>query len=710
MRAASIVNQNIETKEIIPVGFHARIATSFRHDIFTTLSQKNKVLYLKFERLTRDNLKDCLVNGCRILQITSNYSEKGHMCVEGDLGQVERISFKEVAELFSSKPDETQADIFGQGDQKMIDVLILSSKNNREFAEFFASLKIPHIITFEFNQHESDLKYKIYEDECVEKFSCYFYEELILQRTILEAFEAATDKVMDYLGQIYFEGDIGENVKKIIGEGPILLPKDRSHDEVLFSDSHFPLVTGKVEDISTTRFPNNIKTILFPYTGRKKELYNVGLHLCKSKGFVRLYGAPGIGKTSFALEVGHHLLTRSTFNNGVFYIPLKKLKFNTFMDYNVMDLLKDTIGIDVQSESVIASSFKGKNMLLIFDDFDLSYTKEMDFLRLLLKVLKGCGIACLFVHTFQEDIKETPGDDHAKDSNSIQHNEVWKNALEFILQPFSDYDMACILESFMKLDHTSNDLTVQKLKASPYIKSAEGNPRKLLKSLIEKHIKIDDKVLKIDPTYIPFLDFEQEYLEFSASNTHTLNLPQPMLQKYNSSLYYDPKKFIRSPVVDSWSNLSERKGSRDDEVVRSPFLSGRPFSQSKVIPAERSARNGHGHYRKGSRHLRSGNNLDVEDNPLSSKRVFENSFEILSKRGPSENHEEEEEKYRPINVHNYKNSKEMKYYKPHIEDSVQNKSDEEEGGHFLNERLEKARFLDNLENYVKSQEEDSEVT
>ena len=680
MRAAPIVaKESVINSNIKPIGFKTRVASSFRHDVFKSLSLKDRVLYLKFEHLTRDKLEDCLKNGCRILQLSCSYTEENCLCVEGEFGQLEKISFEQLKDLFSSRPNNLGDSIVGnqnQGENKLLDVLILATKNSLSLANFLTEIKIPHVITFEFSSNETDFRHKIYEDECIEKFCIYFYEEIVMQRSIFEAFESAKEKVLNYIGETYFEGNFGNNVKRRIGNGPILLSKDETHDEILFSESHFPLESGKIEDISSTRCPNNIKKNLFPFTGRKRDIFNVSKLLCQNKKFLNLYGCAGVGKTSFALELSHHLIYRGSFTHGVFFIPLKKLDF--FSDYEIKDLLKETIGIDVQTG--YANSFKGKKMLLIFDDFDIFYGKDVEFPRLLFKTLKECGIACILIRTLKisddsEDLDKSNPELRSYDKQNFDDiKEILQEALDFTLMELNDDELASLLISFVDIHQQIVGISIEDIKENSIFQVAKGNPRFLLDKLREKKIKLKDLTLQIDSSYLEALQFEDFYLDIlSASNSPNENIPYIPLNKFSSSIYYEPGKMMRTPssLTDNKTttglNYNETRNRKNSlENSRSPFQNNTKNSQlNKMGESERSFWSGGALIREDDKKIIEHDDSDIEFSPMNARSMHGREFEQNSRRirkKTSDDQLEEEKVFQDQSSRIRNNSKKVRIY------------------------------------------------
>ena len=222
--------------DIVPIGSLTRLASSFKTDVMNTLASKKKALFVKFEIFTEDKLIDCLSNGCRILQINCQSSKNEELIVEGEYARAERLSFERIRSEFDNRQSlmnvstMQSSQVKTQHQQsKLLDVLILAVKNCKKTADFFSSLKIPHIITFEFTSQEFDYRHKLYEDTCIDSFAVAFYRELIELKPLYKAFQNAYEETMRYLSRAYFDGKGIDYVKKIIGQGPILLPEGQEH-------------------------------------------------------------------------------------------------------------------------------------------------------------------------------------------------------------------------------------------------------------------------------------------------------------------------------------------------------------------------------------------------------------------------------------------------------------------------------------------------
>ena len=212
------------------------------------LNYKKKVLYLKFEILTKANLIDSLHNGCRIMQINCNIVQSGGVVLEDSIGRGDFIPYSELKSIFSPKnasqlpttqtpanPSNTQnpsltpqsSNVFTS--EHFLELLILGSKNDFSTANFFADeVKIPHVIYFKFVNKEFDFRHKMYEDHCIDKFCEFFLEDIVDGYSIREAFNRAYERTFDSLSEAFFESRDNTYIKNIIGEGPMMLLTTRT--------------------------------------------------------------------------------------------------------------------------------------------------------------------------------------------------------------------------------------------------------------------------------------------------------------------------------------------------------------------------------------------------------------------------------------------------------------------------------------------------
>ena len=561
MRASPVVelcsiqasqDQQGETKAI---GFPTRVASFYKYDVLKALRARRKNLYLKFEILTKANLIDSLQNGCRIMQLNCDVVKVGGVVLEDSIGQADLISYKELKEIFTPKQFQNLANLQPQTPQTttgnnliqqpapqpqpnpyasehFLELLILGAKNDFPTANFFADeLKIPHVIYFQFLNKEFDFRHKMYEDNCIDKFSQFFLEDIIDGYSIRESFNRAHERTFDSLSERFFESRDNSYIKNIIGEGPMILPENSDHSEVFYGVEDFMLNDGKVEDISNVGHPTNITEKILPFTGRNNDIYAVAKLLVTSKHqFVKLIGEPGVGKTAFALQTGRFLLSRQLYPDGVFYFALRNLR-----NQQLKDMMKDTFG--PKFENNMKHFFRDSKMLLIFDDFDIYYAKDQDFPRLIFLTLRECGIATLVI-TSSRKKQETITKKKWQQEYETEQKEIEDEFLraERILKPMKDEEMAYVLLSMSKLDKSMN-IDIEKIKSCQGIRQAEGNPRVLLNSLMDRKVMIDRRVLELNPIYLDQVHLDQSP-NVSHHNTstshHNMSTTNAKLAKHNS--------------------------------------------------------------------------------------------------------------------------------------------------------------------------------
>ena len=558
MRASPIVeiqpkqlkqdNQQKSESESKSVGFPTRVSSFYKTDLIKALNEKKKTLYLKFEILSKANLKDSLQKGCRILQMNCNIVQNGGIVLEDHVGRAEFVPYAELKEIFTSRsaistttPQEqtntslnantspnttiTTQKLSTFASEHFLDLLILGSKNDFATANFFADeMKIPHVISFKFLNKEFDFRHKMYEDHCIDKFSQFLLEELVDGFSVRESFSVAYQRTFDSLSETFFESRDNSYVRNIIGEGPILLPENADHSEVLYGVDDYTLNDGRIEDISSVRYPTNIPKTLLPYTGRNNDIYAVVKLILKFQ-FLKLSGETGIGKTAFALHAGYFLLARNIFPDGIFYFPLKNMK------NSLKDMMKETFG--PKFDNNMKNFFRDKKMLLIFDDFDVFYQKGHEFPRLIFLTLRECEIATLVITTLRRKqeviMKKKWQQEYDAHKKAIEDEFL---GTERILKPMKDEEMAHILLSMIKIDKNM-DVDIDRIKACQAIRLAEGNPRALINSLIEKKVLIDKKPLEINPRYVDHVHLDQNIHHLPVN--HRAASMQGVIQRQDST-------------------------------------------------------------------------------------------------------------------------------------------------------------------------------
>ena len=520
------------------------VPTFFRTDLMQSISLTKKALHLKFEVLTKANLRDTTKFGCRMMLLQSDMSSPHGIVVESPEGKPEVVTYDELRDLLPKNhhtsmqselqslnvsmqaldnpqpiKKEKQADLGDKG----VDLCIVGTKNDMKTALFLSrEMKIPFVITFSFkresprsaNQKEmqkpeiNSFRRKLYEDECVEKFCGYFFNDLIDGCTVQQAFDNAKKGMIECVSFSFCNSN-DEMVIETLGEGPILLPNSDSlpHDHVFFGVDNFVLQGGKAEEISSVRFPTNVHKSLVPFTGRLREMDQIMKKLLKPKdNIVLLTGEPGTGKTRFILEVAYFMQVRNFFPDGVFYFPLRKYKKKSFYE-----MIKETINLEAfgsKLEFNLKNLFRNKKMLLVFDDIDIFFENDIEFPWPVFSMLQKNNISTVLIqkHSVLKMVdKQQPK--KVTDLHKKINEELVKERVK--LDRFSDFELAHVLASLVE-QRPEFDLSPMEVQNQSWIRTAKGNPSKLIKSLTEGKVSWKSYTLKMNPVYAEFINLKLE--------------------------------------------------------------------------------------------------------------------------------------------------------------------------------------------------------
>lgn len=139
-------------------------------------------------------------------------------------------------------------------------------------------------------------------------------------------------------------------------------------------------------DRKPSRIRANLPNMLVPIVGRQREAEALReLLLDDTSRLVTLCGLGGMGKTTLALDVGHHLL--AAFSDGVFFVSLAQSNGQIYTD--IARTLNYESGKDVES---LAAFLYDKHILLILDNFESFIGDYAGDLALLLQATKHLRI------------------------------------------------------------------------------------------------------------------------------------------------------------------------------------------------------------------------------------------------------------------------------------------------------------------------------
>mgnify|MGYP000868790425 CR=1 FL=1 len=591
--------------ELLSLNNQTKIPTFCKSDILESLGEKGKVLNMKFEILTQEALKNAFDINSRILYIGSEVLHPDGLILEDAQGRSTLLTYKELKKLFNeSKFRRRQASNLGKSliVDSDIEMVIVGTINDEKLANFLVQeLQVKHVIYFKFDQQNFQESYRkqMYEAVYVTKFVQNFLCELISGHSVQESFENSHKDSIDCLADSFFSSSRSDRrpVEGSMNPGAILLPVDTDatlHSDRLFGFDDYILQDGKLEDVSTRRPPSNVRKTFMPFFGRVYEMDAVvSKVLSKTQGsndFIMVQGAPGSGKSRFVLEAAYYLLQRSCFKDGIFYIPLRKLKSMSFID-----ILENTInpqGLGQRISKNSQSFFRNKEMLLIFDDFDLLYSDRIAFPSHLFNILKRSKVKVL-VTCAKYDVR---GVDKS-------HEKVWEQFKEkqkeveagyigeiVTLNKLEDEHLARIVVALTSTDF--DGINEQELLNHPDLAHVQGIPKRLIDRLREDKVKVKNQTLQVNPYLLQYLDLDKRYSALLKNETDPIkrdsspnNLSRysksfvdfvlQLSQKYHTSVGFNAEK-SENPYRGMLSSV-------EDSMIRLPFDSSKGMNNSLLF-------------------------------------------------------------------------------------------------------------------------------
>jgi nucleoside-triphosphatase THEP1/SpoVK/Ycf46/Vps4 family AAA+-type ATPase len=358
--------------------------SEFKENLANIFIQEKKIICLKFEIGTKENIELQVKEGCRVLHISTVMPEKNALVLEKPDFSADVLSFDDLKKLFGDR-----LKLHG------IKLIVLAMPFSLQLGEFFhKELLVPSVICFDFEEFPL-FKYltqlQLLFEKAIEKFCEKFYHHIIEGEVIKEAWKISkqfsdqfikdSNKFFDYMK--YEDSDIEELYRGkgpfLIGDGDSALFTNVKHD-ILANET--VLQSGKPLNMSSTKPPTNIVRKANSFVGRYKVMYEI-LKILKEDGIVHVAGQQGIGKTKLIEHIGVYLNGRSHYKLGIFYQSLKgKSSLDTFIE----DLQKEGIAL-TREESGIKESLYKKDILLMIDDCDsLIREFKIPFLNLIKKI------------------------------------------------------------------------------------------------------------------------------------------------------------------------------------------------------------------------------------------------------------------------------------------------------------------------------------
>ena len=498
------------------------ISSFYRSDLIRSLKETGKNLHLKFEVLTFKSFTEAFDSGSRILQLSLTMAHEDGLVAEDSDSAPYIISYQQMREIIQEcrfRSRKSWLPNKGLSCEKNVELIILSCKNNMKLAEFFSTeMKIPFVITFVFKTREesetsSDPHILLYESEFIDKFSIFFFTELVEGRSVQKAFYIALRNAFDCIACSFFLGK-ETLVKNLLGEGAVLLfspTNTEASTRKLFGSREFELPMGTLEEISTVFSPTNIQKSILPFVGRRGDILEIIKLLAQEEktNFLKITGEAGSGKTQLVLKAAYYMLVRNHFPDGIFYFPLRK-----YWKTNLLDMLKKVLNSESfgsKFEKNIKNMFRNKKMLLIFDDFDSFYGNAVDFPSMIFSVLKLCQISTIVVTTSNAPklIRTTTRNIEIQpDTQAKIESEFVQSTFKISRLSLEESGFLISLLTEMEFGVNANPHEITKLTA---VKQAKGNVSKLIKLIKEEKIVVEDKILRLNPNYVTELDIDKKY-------------------------------------------------------------------------------------------------------------------------------------------------------------------------------------------------------
>ena len=524
------VNQELLSSSPEARKYQMAIPNYCKNDILETLEERGKNLNLKFEVLTGDTFRIALETGSRILYLGSEVLHPDGIVVERAKGGSELFTYPDIKRLFmGSKVKRFQAAGGGLTGGSEIEMVIVGTKNDEKFANFLSQeLQIKHVIYFKFNREKFKDCYRqqLYENVYVTKFMQFFLNELVTCKSVQRSFDLAQLDTINCVADSFFNSNLQE-ATEYMSPGAILLPDITElnfRHEKLFGVDNYILPDGKPEDISTRKPPSNVRKILLPFFGRVQEMETVFEKVLSQSDtsnnnhFIKIQGAPGVGKTRFVLELAYRLLQRNCFKDGIFYIPLRRMKTMTF--FELLEHALNPQGMGQRINKNLQSFFRDKtDILLIIDDFDLFYSEQIEFPSRIFPTLKRSKVKVIVTCTkyeFQGELDNARKEFWERFKKNQAEKEAEYVGKTYDLTPLENEHLAHLVVSLT--DTNIDGITEEDLLNYPRLLQVQGIPQLLIRKLQEKKLFIKNKQLLINPYLTQYLDLDKRYGQIIKTN------------------------------------------------------------------------------------------------------------------------------------------------------------------------------------------------
>jgi len=463
----------------------------FMATVLGYFENEQKAIKAHFDILTRENLRQAMLKGCAVLQITPGYWSEDTISFEGSLGELDEVPLDNLGVMLSNYIRVSQCK-----------VVVIMTPHGQKIGKVFADLGIPHVVCFSFSAGElAKCKEVIVASNIPETFlfdfTTEFHRLLIRNETVKDACEkastAAEEKARVRLEQAKLDPSYISFKNRYL-----ILPADSnnaSHAVKVFPE----LRPGKFIETSPKRGTCDIEYERMALVGRQVEFFKLATEIFTSK-CVNLYGHKGVGKTKLVKDLAYFLYVRLYFLSGIYYREgIDKI-------YNPKSFVP--LGDNQNGDY---------STLIIVDKIEpVAWRKAMYFFQSL-----GEEYKYLFLFVSREPLEHNPGFNIVKQRlKPLNENE----SIELILTHFAE-NRAKVHKNKRKSLLNRKKLK-EKVLNSLAFRQTHGYPRLL--HLLSKRIAKGVDVLKIDLLNEPKLDpyFKEMIMNYEMSEGDLKIIPK----------------------------------------------------------------------------------------------------------------------------------------------------------------------------------------
>jgi len=265
-------------------------------EFMNVLRSSGRELCVAHQTATTGNLIKAMTHKCNVLHY-SGHGFPGYLAFEDEnsVGDTHMLQDVILNKMVSS------------GRRLQLQFVFTSACHSEAVGQAFVSVGVPHVVSI-------DTKFEV-SDEGAMTFTKYFYEALLVGRTIRESFDLAKQSVQ------FITSSAKRDYEKFK-----LLPKKGNHNVCLFQH----LSPGKLINASLCLPPNNLPTAIKPFVGRSVDMRDIMHSFTAKKNqscrILNLYGDAGVGKSAIAVMAARYLNDRKIyFKNGIYYVNTIKL-------------------------------------------------------------------------------------------------------------------------------------------------------------------------------------------------------------------------------------------------------------------------------------------------------------------------------------------------------------------------------------------------